>query len=177
MVASETAPLLSNRNGYHSVPISTSPSTTPSSSDNLAPGQRLDPSLLESATELTPSERRASLLKWLLFWFLFSLFLYFLISKAISEGSGEIDWWGALQKAGGGGLSGAMAMIIQVITLMPLRTIMNYQYRYSGKLIGCIKLLYGEGGYGRFYAGIGPALFQGPIGKYSLPLDELDELG
>ena len=37
----------------------------------------------------------------------------------------------ALTKAGQGGTSGAMAMGIQVTTLMWMRTTMNYQYRYG----------------------------------------------
>ncbi|KAJ1552189.1 hypothetical protein HK405_012308, partial [Cladochytrium tenue] len=37
----------------------------------------------------------------------------------------------ALKRALGGGVSGAAAMVVQVFTLMPLRTVMNYQYRYG----------------------------------------------
>jgi hypothetical protein len=35
----------------------------------------------------------------------------------------------AVQRAIGGGLSGAMAMAVQVVTLIPMRTTMNYQYQ------------------------------------------------
>lgn len=175
MTTLETEPLLpqtssSSNPAYQSIPSSSPSTSTPSSSDELAPGQRLDPTTLNSTTSpQTSSERLKSLLKWLTFWFLLSLFLLYLISKAISEGSGEIDWLSALKAALGGGLSGAMAMIIQVITLMPLRTVMNYQYRFGGTMIGSIKLLFNEGGYGRYYAGLGPALFQGPIGTSKPP--------
>jgi len=35
----------------------------------------------------------------------------------------KIDWMKALKSAAGGGVAGALAMIIQVLTLMPLRTV------------------------------------------------------
>lgn len=48
-----------------------------------------------------------------------------------------IDWNAIFQKAGkkalGGGKAGASASIVQVLSLMWLRTSMNYQYRYGGK--------------------------------------------
>ena len=37
----------------------------------------------------------------------------------------------ALNRAIGGGLSGSAAMVMQVSSLMWLRTTMNYQYRYG----------------------------------------------
>ena len=43
----------------------------------------------------------------------------------------KIDWMKALKSAAGGGIAGALAMIIQVLTLMPLRTIMNYRQSSS----------------------------------------------
>ena len=54
----------------------------------------------------------------------------------------------------------------QVLTLMPLRTIMNYQYRYGRTLKEAVKFLWTEGGFGRFYSGLGPALIQGPIARF-----------
>ncbi len=70
----------------------------------------------------------------------------------------DFDLGKALKSAGGGGLAGAMAMVVQVLALMPLRTIMNYQYRYGGSFKGSIKTLYGQGGLTRYYAGLGAAL-------------------
>lgn len=64
-------------------------------------------------------------------------------------------------RALGGGLSGAAAMVLQVLLLMPIRTIMNYQYRHGTSLTVATKTLYQDGGYGRYYAGMGAALFQG----------------
>uniref|UniRef100_A0A7S2WCX6 Mitochondrial carrier protein n=1 Tax=Mucochytrium quahogii TaxID=96639 RepID=A0A7S2WCX6_9STRA len=75
-----------------------------------------------------------------------------------------------LEKAGkralGGGLPGAMAMGIQVGSLMWLRTTMNYQYRYGTSTKVALQTLYKEGGIRRFYRGVGPALIQGPMSRF-----------
>lgn len=76
-----------------------------------------------------------------------------------------------LRKAGkralGGGIPGAAAMAAQVVTLMPLRSTMNYQYRYGNTTTAtAIRTLYADGGIRRFYRGIGPALFQGPLSRF-----------
>jgi hypothetical protein len=73
----------------------------------------------------------------------------------------QFDLRGALKRALGGGLSGAAAMVLQVLLLMPIRTIMNYQYRHGTSLSVATKTLYQEGGLGRYYQGMGAALFQG----------------
>lgn len=70
------------------------------------------------------------------------------------------------RKALGGGLPGAMAMGVQVVSLMWLRTTMNYQYRYGTSTSQAMKALYKEGGILRFYRGIGPALIQGPLSRF-----------
>lgn len=72
----------------------------------------------------------------------------------------------ALHRALGGGLSGAAAMVIQVSSLMWLRTTMNYQYRHGTSTTVALKTLYKEGGIPRFYKGIVPALFQGPLSRF-----------
>jgi hypothetical protein len=94
--------------------------------------------------------------------------LYFIASVALAysisiPGSGisfenNFDLKGALKSALGGGAAGAMAMVLQVVTLMWIRTAMNYQYRYGGTFTGTLKKLWHEGGIRRFYAGLGPAL-------------------
>lgn len=76
-----------------------------------------------------------------------------------------------LKKAGkralGGGIPGAVAMGAQVVTLMPLRTTMNYQYRYGGASTSqAIRSLYADGGVRRFYRGMAPALIQGPMSRF-----------
>lgn len=72
----------------------------------------------------------------------------------------------SFQRALGGGLSGASAMGCQVLSLMWLRTTMNYQYRYGTTTTQAIKSLYKDGGIGRFYRGLGPALLQGPLSRF-----------
>ncbi|KAL0479737.1 mitochondrial ornithine transporter [Acrasis kona] len=72
----------------------------------------------------------------------------------------------ALKQALGGGLSGASAMVVQVATLMPLRTTMNYQYRYGTSTTEALKTLFKDGGIKRFYSGVGPALIQGPLSRF-----------
>lgn len=70
----------------------------------------------------------------------------------------DFDVKRALKSALGGGVAGAAAMVIQVLALMPMRTIMNYQYRYGGAMVDSAKKLYHDGGYKRYYAGLGAAL-------------------
>lgn len=72
----------------------------------------------------------------------------------------------SINKAFKGGLAGASAMFCQVISLMWLRTTMNYQYRYGLNTKDTIINLYKEGGLRRFYRGVGPALLQGPLSRF-----------
>jgi len=72
----------------------------------------------------------------------------------------------SLQRAMGGGLAGAAAMVIQVCTLMWMRTTMNYQYMYGTSTKEALLALYKEGGIRRFYRGTLPALFQGPLSRF-----------
>ncbi|WPT11624.1 hypothetical protein PSENEW3n2_00005124 [Picochlorum sp. SENEW3] len=85
--------------------------------------------------------------------------------KKEEETLGEI-----LSRAGkralGGGIPGAAAMGIQVMSLMWLRTTVNYQYRYGMTTTEALKHLYKEGGVRRFYRGVGPALMQGPLSRF-----------
>lgn len=64
------------------------------------------------------------------------------------------------------GLVGAAAGSIQVITLMWLRTIVNYQYRYGISLTEAFQALYKEGGVPRFYQGVFFALLQNSLSKF-----------
>ena len=70
------------------------------------------------------------------------------------------------KRALGGGISGASAMVLQVGSLMWLRTTMNYQYRYGTPMKESFAKLYKEGGIRRFYRGVGPALIQGPLSRF-----------
>lgn len=65
-----------------------------------------------------------------------------------------------------GGIAGMSAQAINVLALMWMRTIMNYQYRYGGGLSEVVKKLYAEGGVPRFYRGLLPALFQAPVSRF-----------
>lgn len=70
------------------------------------------------------------------------------------------------KRALGGGLPGAAAMGVQVLSLMWLRTTVNYQYRYGMSTSEALKHLYKEGGVVRFYRGLAPALLQGPLSRF-----------
>ncbi len=72
----------------------------------------------------------------------------------------------AAKKALGGGVSGAIAGVFQVILLMWLRTTMNYQYRNGGGTQEAMAALYEEGGLRRFYRGVSFALFQTPLSRF-----------
>ena len=72
----------------------------------------------------------------------------------------------SLQRALGGGLDGALAMVLQVLALMWLRTTVNYQQSTGAGWRASLAALYAEGGVGRFYRGVGPALMQGPLSRF-----------
>jgi hypothetical protein len=75
-----------------------------------------------------------------------------------------------MQKATGaafrGGIAGASAQAINVMTLMWMRTVMNYQYRYSGGFFEVLGKLYKDGGVPRLYRGLIPALMQAPLSRF-----------
>jgi len=75
-----------------------------------------------------------------------------------------------LVKAGkrglGGGLPGAVAGVVQVVTLMWLRTIINYQSRYGASFRQAFSVLLRQGGLPRFYKGLGFALVQAPLSRF-----------
>lgn len=48
----------------------------------------------------------------------------------------------------------------QVLSLMWLRTTVNYEYRYGGGMMNALRTLWAEGGIPRFYQGLAPALIQ-----------------
>lgn len=72
----------------------------------------------------------------------------------------------AKNKALKGGLAGSASMVVQVSSLMWLRTIMNYQYANGGTLKNTFLTLYKQGGIPRFYKGYFPALIQGPLSRF-----------
>ena len=72
----------------------------------------------------------------------------------------------AAKKGLGGGVPGFVAGVIQVITLMWLRTIVNYQSRYGTSFRETLLVLFNEGGVPRFYRGILFALVQAPMARF-----------
>lgn len=66
----------------------------------------------------------------------------------------------------GGGIPGAIAGVVQVLTLMWLRTIINYQSRYGTSFVRAVSILYRDGGIGRFYRGLSFALVQAPVSRF-----------
>ena len=69
-------------------------------------------------------------------------------------------------KAISGGLAGSSAMIIQITSLMWLRTTMNYQYKNGGNFNESIKKLLKDGGIPRFYRGYTAAITIGPLSRF-----------
>lgn len=72
----------------------------------------------------------------------------------------------AAKRALGGGLAGAMAMVLQVVLLMWMRTVMNYQHANGLSTMEAIEKLYAEGGIARLYQGFFAALLQAPISRF-----------
>jgi hypothetical protein len=72
----------------------------------------------------------------------------------------------ASKKALSGGKAGASAAVVQVLSLMWLRTSMNYQYRYGGNLVSSLQTLWNEGGIPRLYQGLPFAIVQGPLTRF-----------
>ena len=72
----------------------------------------------------------------------------------------------ALGRALQGGVAGALAMGANVLTLMWMRTTVNFQYRNGTDTMTALKTLYKEGGVPRFYRGLAPALIQGPLSRF-----------
>ena len=76
----------------------------------------------------------------------------------------------ALRNAGkralGGGLAGAIAMVVQVLALMWMRTTINYQHAKGMSTLEAMAVLYAAGGIARFYQGMSAALLQGPLSRF-----------
>lgn len=95
------------------------------------------------------------------------------LRRAQLEGAGtdtKVDLIGILKNSGrralGSGLAGAAAMVVQVTSLMWMRTAMNYQYKTGSSMRVTFETLYKEGGIRRFYRGYLPALAQGPLSRF-----------
>ncbi|ODO03280.1 hypothetical protein I350_06130 [Cryptococcus amylolentus CBS 6273] len=127
----------------------------------------ITPPLIPSPSPLTPF-KSSSLLHTTLTSLLSSLPLALALAIPARGISYDLnfDLVSALKSAAGGGVAGAAAMVVQVLTLMPMRTVMNYQYRFGGGIKHATKTLYEDGGFRRYYAGLAAALFQGPLSRF-----------
>ncbi|KAG8409216.1 hypothetical protein J3458_019333 [Metarhizium acridum] len=112
--------------------------------------------------------RRGSCGYWRLVWAVLGVVVGIVFIKGWIDAGSDVDFdlRHALKKALGGGLSGAAAMVLQVLLLMPLRTIMNYQYRFGTSFRTATQTLYHAGGLGRYYQGLTAALVQGPLARF-----------
>ena len=72
----------------------------------------------------------------------------------------------AAKRAVGGGVPGALAMVIQVLALMWMRTTINYQHSKGLSTRQALAALYAEGGLARFYRGLWAALLQAPLSRF-----------
>ncbi|KAK3694528.1 mitochondrial carrier domain-containing protein [Podospora appendiculata] len=122
----------------------------------------------EHHDQANPATLPASWYIWRIFWLLLGTFLVAWFIKGWVDAGSDVDFdvGGALKKALGGGLTGAASMFLQVLLLMPLRTIMNYQYRFGSSFTVASWTLYHDGGFGRYYQGLGAALIQGPAARF-----------
>ena len=57
-------------------------------------------------------------------------------------------------------------MGVQVLSLMWLRTTVNFQYANGTSMGVALRTLYSQGGIPRFYRGLAPALIQGPLSRF-----------
>jgi len=70
------------------------------------------------------------------------------------------------RKALGGGIAGALAMVVQVFLLMWMRTTINFQHKYGMSTSEALAALYAQGGIARFYQGMTAALLQAPLSRF-----------
>jgi hypothetical protein len=66
----------------------------------------------------------------------------------------------------GGGIPGAIAGVVQVVSLMWVRTIVNYQCRYGMSFHQALNVLLRDGGIPRLYRGLTFALIQAPMARF-----------
>ena len=72
----------------------------------------------------------------------------------------------SLQTAVKSGITGYGAISLQVVSLMWLRTTVNYQYKHGTNFRQTLGILYNQGKIPRFYRGIIPAFFQAPLSRF-----------
>lgn len=72
----------------------------------------------------------------------------------------------ALMQAFRGGIPGFAAAIVQILSLMWLRTTINYQYKTGSSLPDTLRTLWKAGGVRRFYRGFAPAIVLVPLSRF-----------
>ncbi|RDB21854.1 putative mitochondrial carrier C12B10.09 [Hypsizygus marmoreus] len=139
-----------------------------SSTEHPTPDQENaeEQALLEDDVAPEKKHSRGAIVTYVILGIVGAVLLGFFIKGFIDADDVEFDLGKALKAALGGGLSGAAAMVLQVLTLMPLRTVMNYQYRYGTTTSQAIVTLYEDGGWTRYYQGLSAALVQGPVARF-----------
>lgn len=144
------------------------PLLTPTNGDsNHVPDIEQDPAVLATDEAAVAKKRDWWSILWsVVLWGGGLLMMVLLIKGFIDGGDTDFDLGKALKRALGGGLSGAAAMILQVLTLMPIRTVMNYQYRFGTTTTEATRTLYADGGWTRYYQGLTAALVQGPVSRF-----------
>ncbi|KAG6885326.1 hypothetical protein C0993_003174 [Termitomyces sp. T159_Od127] len=69
--------------------------------------------------------------------------------------------------ANGTSFSGILTMYtVTLISRQPLRTVMNFQYRFGTTTSEAMHTLYADGGWARYYHGLAAALIQGPVARF-----------
>lgn len=102
---------------------------------------------------------------------------------SLSSQLAQLDLDAILSKALDSGRAGASAGALQVVSLMWLRTTLNYQYSTGKSTRESMDALWKEGGPARFYQGLPFALLQSPLSRFgdtasnSLILSALDGSG
>ncbi|KAJ0273107.1 hypothetical protein COL940_010055 [Colletotrichum noveboracense] len=111
-----------------------------------------------SPDEEEKSKRTTGWWLWRGFWAVLAIFVLAVFIKGwVDAKDTNFDLGKALKRALGGGLSGAAAMVLQVLTLM---------YRFGTGFRTATATLYHDGGLGRYYQGLGAALIQGPVSRF-----------
>lgn len=91
-------------------------------------------------------------------------------TKAVAKKEEELSFKEIMDKSAKsalrGGIAGGIAMGANVAALMWLRTTVNYQYRSGVSFPVALRTLYADGGIPRFYRGVLPAMFQGPLSRF-----------
>ncbi|KAE9963342.1 hypothetical protein BLS_009387 [Venturia inaequalis] len=141
------------RNGNDEETANTTTEETP-----LLANQRAD-STEQSEHDPASEPKTRSWYLWRLFWLLIAALIIGVFIQGWINAGGDVDFdlKKALLRALGGGLSGAAAMVLQVLLLM---------YRFGTTFTAATKTLYRDGGVRRYYQGIGAALVQGPVSRF-----------